>query len=85
MRIWCGRCARTAAWPRNSPSQLSFYHTVAGSWRYVVEARDRIAAVTPADVQRVAAQYLTKSNRTVGVLVKKPSDKKVAAAGEVAR
>ncbi len=66
-------------------SQLSFYHTVAGSWRYVVEARDRIAAVTPADVQRVAAQYLTKSNRTVGVLVKKPSDKKVAAAGEVAR
>ncbi|MFO0732250.1 MAG: insulinase family protein [Nitrospiraceae bacterium] len=66
-------------------SQLSFYQTVAGTWRYVLEARGKIAAVTPADVQRVASQYLTKSNRTVGVLVKKPSDKKVAAASEVAR
>jgi len=33
----------------------------------------------------VAAQYLTKPNRTVGVLVKKAQDKKMAAAGEVAR
>ncbi|WHZ16933.1 MAG: M16 family peptidase [Nitrospira sp.] len=64
-------------------SQLAFYQTVAGSWRYVVNARDRIAAVTPADVQRVAAQYLVKSNRTVGILVKKAPDKKMAAAGEV--
>lgn len=59
-------------------SQLSFYHTVAGSWRYIVEARDRIAAVTPADVQRVAAQYLTRANRTVGTLVKKSADRRVA-------
>ena len=66
-------------------SQLAFYQTVAGTWRYVLNARDRIAAVTPADVQRVAAQYLTKPNRTVGVLVKKAQDKKMAAAGEVAR
>jgi predicted Zn-dependent peptidase len=56
---------------------------VAGSWRYVVNARDRIAAVTPTDVQRVASQYLTKANRTVGVLVKKVPDKKMAAVGEV--
>ncbi len=60
-------------------SQLSFYQTVAGDWRYIVNARDRIGAVTPADVQRVAAQYLTKSNRTVGVLVKKATDRKIAA------
>ncbi len=66
-------------------SQLAFYQTVAGSWRYVINARDRIAAVTPADVQRVASQYLTKANRTVGVLVKKVSEKKMAAAGEVQR
>ncbi|HAP41765.1 MAG TPA: insulinase family protein [Nitrospira sp.] len=66
-------------------SQLAFYHTVAGTWRYVLSARDRIAAVTPADVQRVASQYLMKSNRTVGVLVKKTPDKKMAAAGEVSR
>ena len=66
-------------------SQLAFYQTVAGTWRYVLSARDRIAAVTPADVQRVAAQYLTKPNRTVGVLVKKAPDKKMAAAGQVTR
>ncbi|MCK6494274.1 MAG: insulinase family protein [Nitrospira sp.] len=66
-------------------SQLAFYQTVAGGWRYVLAARDRIAAVTPADVQRVASQYLVKSNRTVGVLVKKPADKKIASAGEVVR
>lgn len=66
-------------------SQLAFYQTVAGTWRYVLSARDRIAAVTPADVQRVASQYLTKSNRTVGVLVKKAPDKKMAAVGEVSR
>jgi predicted Zn-dependent peptidase len=64
-------------------SQLAFYQTVAGNWLYVVNARDRIAAVTPADVQRVASQYLTKSNRTVGVLVKKAPDKTIAAVGKV--
>lgn len=66
-------------------SQLALYQTVAGDWRYVLKARDRIAAVTPADIQRVARQYLTKANRTVGVLVKKPSERKVAtvAPGEV--
>jgi len=75
------------SWRSNSglASQLAFHQTVAGTWRYVLSARDRIAAVTPADVQRVASQYLTKANRTVGVLVKKSADKKMAAAGEVAR
>jgi predicted Zn-dependent peptidase len=66
-------------------SQLALYQTVAGDWRYVLKSRDNIAAVTAADIQRVANQYLTKSNRTVGVLVKKGTDKKVATAtGEVA-
>src|SRR6476620_4760015 len=52
-------------------SQLALYQTVAGDWRYVLRSRDKIAAVTPADIQRVAAQYFTKSNRTVATLVKK--------------
>jgi predicted Zn-dependent peptidase len=30
--------------------------------------------VTPVDIQRVAAQYFAKTNRTVGVLVKTESD-----------
>jgi len=51
-------------------SQLAYYQTVAQDWRYLLKARDRIAAVTPADIQRVASQYLVKTNRTVATLVK---------------
>ncbi|MBH0190731.1 MAG: insulinase family protein [Nitrospira sp.] len=67
-------------------SQLAMYQAVAGDWRYVLQSRDKVAAVTATDVQRVAARYFTKSNRTVGVLVKKSPDKAVASAlsGEVA-
>ncbi|HSF69790.1 MAG TPA: pitrilysin family protein [Nitrospira sp.] len=68
-------------------SQLALYQAVAGDWRYILKSREKIAAVTAADIQRVAAQYFTKSNRTVGVLVKKGVSKAVAAApgGEVVR
>jgi len=58
-------------------SQLALYQTVAGDWRYVVKARDKIAAVTPTDIQRVAAEYFTKSNRTVATLVKKAGEKHI--------
>jgi len=40
-----------------------------GDWRLMFLHRDRMAQVTPADVQRVAAHYLKPSNRTVGVFV----------------
>jgi predicted Zn-dependent peptidase len=68
-------------------SQLALYQTVAGDWRYMVKARDKIANVRPADIQRVAAEYFTKSNRTVATLVKKAGDKRVVTAlpTEVAR
>lgn len=61
-------------------SQLAYFQTVAKDWRYILTARERIAAVTPADIQRVAAQYLTRNNRTVATLIKpmtgskKPAD-----------
>ena len=61
-------------------SQLALYQTVAGDWRYVVKSRDKIAAVTPADIQRVATQYFTKSNRTVATLVKKTGSKALTTA-----
>src|SRR5262249_51826606 len=38
-----------------------------GDWRLFFLHRDRVAKVTPADVQRVAARYLKTSNRTVGL------------------
>ena len=61
-------------------SQLALFQTMAGDWRYAIKARDKIAAVTPADIQRVAAAYFTKSNRTVATLVKKAGEKKIATA-----
>ena len=61
-------------------SQLALYQTVAGDWRYVLKSRDKIAAVTPADIQRVAAQYFTKSNRTVATLVKRTGPKPLTTA-----
>ena len=59
-------------------SQLALYQTVAGDWRHVLKSRDKVAAVTAADIQRVATRYFTKSNRTVGTLVKKANDKQMA-------
>ena len=66
-------------------SQLALYQTVAGDWRYVLKSRDKIAAVMPADIQRVATQYFTKSNRTVATLVKKAVSKQLAAAASEVR
>ncbi|MEP6886717.1 MAG: pitrilysin family protein [Nitrospirales bacterium] len=60
-------------------SQLAYFQTVAKDWRYVLTARERIAAVTPADIQRVAAQYLTRNNRTVATLVKPTAASKTPA------
>ena len=37
-----------------------------GDWRMIFLERDRLKAVTPADVERVAKEYLKESNRTVG-------------------
>lgn len=41
----------------------------AGDWRLLFVERDRVAKVTPEDVNRVAAKYLQTPNRTVGVFV----------------
>jgi predicted Zn-dependent peptidase len=55
-------------------SQLSYSQAVAGTWRYFLESRDRIAGVKAEDVARVARQYFVKSNRIVATLVKKAND-----------
>lgn len=44
----------------------------AGHWREINEAGPRIQAVTAADVQRVAAKYFTRENRTVAIYTRKP-------------
>ena len=60
-------------------SQLALYQAVAGDWHYILTSRDNVGKVTAADVRRVAAQYFTRSNRTVAVLVKKSLGKSVTA------
>ena len=47
------------------------YNDGSGSWREINEAGQRVQSVTSADVRRVANQYFTKENRTVGVYTRK--------------
>ena len=49
---------------------LTEYEAVAGSWRYLIEHRQKVAQITAADVMRVAKQYFTRQNRNVGFITK---------------
>ena len=70
----------------SSPSfihlQLMYYDGL-GDWKYINTYADEIDAVTAADLQRVAKEYLTKETRTVGIFLRKegaaPADPEVAA------
>ncbi len=42
-----------------------------GDWRYINTSPEKADAVTAADLQRVAKDYLTRENRTVGVFLRK--------------
>ncbi|MCB0665666.1 MAG: insulinase family protein [Saprospiraceae bacterium] len=57
-----------------------------GDWRMLFIGRDRIEAVTPEDVARVAAFYFKPSNRTVGVFTpeEKPERVEIPSAPSVA-
>ena len=50
--------------------QLAFYEGIAGDWRYILGWRENMYKITPEDIMKVAKTYFTKSNRTVGTLVK---------------
>ena len=39
---------------------LTEYEAIAGTWRYLIEHRKKVAEVKPEDVQRVARKYLTE-------------------------
>ncbi len=49
-------------------AQLTFYDVVTGDWRNLFKQLDDIDKVTADDIQRVAKQYFTTKNRTVGII-----------------
>ena len=51
-------------------AQLLMYEGF-GDWKYINTSAERADLVTAADLQRVAKEYLTKENRTVGVFLRK--------------
>ncbi len=57
-----------------------------GDWRLMFLERDRVKAVTPEDVKRVAAAYLKPSNQTIGEFIPeaKPDRAEVPAKTDVA-
>ncbi len=48
---------------------LTEYEVKTGTWRNLFTEIDKIAAVTPADIQRVAKATLTPENRTIGKIL----------------
>jgi zinc protease len=54
-----------------------------GDWRLLFLGRDRLRAVTAADINRVAAAYLKPANRTVGVFLPDPAPDRAAEAKAV--
>jgi hypothetical protein len=62
--------------------QLLVYEGL-GDWRYINTYADEVDRVTAADLRRVAARYLTRENRTVGIFTRKegtaPADPEIAA------
>ncbi|MGD2182573.1 pitrilysin family protein [Lusitaniella coriacea LEGE 07167] len=50
---------------------LAEYQVKTGDWRSLFEQLDRIAAVAPSDIQRVAQQTFTPENRTIGRILPK--------------
>jgi len=53
---------------------LTEYEAVAGGWRYLIEHRQKVAAVTPMDIIKVARKYFVRENRTVGFITKKEKE-----------
>jgi predicted Zn-dependent peptidase len=50
---------------------LSYYETLLGDFRYLIDYTDTIDRITPEEILQVAQTYLTKDNRTVATLVSK--------------
>jgi len=54
--------------------RIGMYEAMRGDWRAVYTDMERKKDVTPADIMRVAREYFTEENRTVGWLVEVESE-----------
>lgn len=59
---------RQLASNRGLAAQLAFYEVITGDWRNLFRQLEQIDKVTAEDIQRVAKEYFTRKNRTVGVI-----------------
>ena len=50
-------------------ARIAEYEARAGDWRYLLTIQDRLQAVTPEDIMRVAKETFTPDNRTVATLL----------------
>ncbi|MFQ6114830.1 MAG: M16 family metallopeptidase [bacterium] len=55
-------------------AQLTFYQAITGDWRNLFKQLEQIDRVTAEDIQRVAKEYFSTKNRTVGVIVTTQSE-----------
>jgi predicted Zn-dependent peptidase len=53
-------------------AELTFYEVVTGDWRNLFKQLDDIDKVEPEDIQRVAKEYFTTKNQTVGIIETTP-------------
>ena len=60
--------------PGNLALQLAMNDQIMGGWNRGFEFLDRIETVTAEDVQRVAAERLTRPRRTVAIIEKKGAE-----------
>lgn len=70
------QCEAQFAYARDGVTSQAFalgYFERMGSWHDLFAHVDRLRAVTPDDVQRVAATYLTETNRSVGLFLPTPA------------
>ena len=50
-------------------SELSYFETVAGDWKYIDTHLEVVDKITPAEIQKSVQKYLTDENRTVAFLL----------------
>lgn len=59
---------RNLEWNSDLASQLNYFQVITGDWRNLFRRAEAIENVTAEDIQRVAKQYFTVQNRTVGCI-----------------